>query len=83
MTAEARRLRAYIEANRKHPLPLSGTRDDTLALSELEQDLIVEGTALIEMVRHEVGVRWMTMELRLQLEKVELILVELADPPPC
>lgn len=38
--------------------------------SELE----IETEVLVRMLKHEIGVRWMSIDLRLQIERVELLL---------
>ena len=45
-----------------------------------ESDLAYEVRRLVALLDHEVGRRWMSFELRLQIEAVELELARLAEP---
>jgi hypothetical protein len=49
------------------------------------EELEDETRALIVMLKHEIGLRWMSVELRMQIERIEVMMGDagtMAVPPP-
>ena len=64
-----------------HPLWPETAHPEQDYAEELED----ETRALIVLLKHEIGLRWMSVELRMQIERIEVMIGDagtMAVPPP-
>jgi hypothetical protein len=56
-----------------------------LQAQDYGEELEDETRALIVLLKHEIGLRWMSVELRMQIERIEVMIGDagtMAVPPP-